>query len=120
MTGDDVEVLRRAHALFAAAAGHRPIEAVRPSVVRPSADGQPRGTGTAAMAYGQANAEWRSVLAAARGVDAELDRILTEAHRDHREAHHNTAAVLAAARADAGPMPDTPAAARELLRRVGD
>ena len=26
MTGDDVEVLRRAHALFAAAAGHRPIE----------------------------------------------------------------------------------------------
>ena len=26
MTGDDVEVLRRAHALFAAVAGHRPIE----------------------------------------------------------------------------------------------
>ncbi len=117
MTGDDVEVLRRAHALFAAVAGHRPIEATSPSAISSSADGQPRGTGTAATAYGQANAEWRSVLAAARGVDAELDRILTEAHRDHREAHHNTAAVLAAARADAGPMPDTPAAARELLRR---
>jgi len=122
VTGDDVEVLRRAHALFAAAADHRPIEAVGPSAVGPSAvsssaDGQPRGTGTAATAYGHANAEWRAVLGSARGVDAELDRILTGAHRDHREAHHNTAAVLAAARADTGLVPDNPAAARELLRR---
>ena len=112
MSVGELEALGRAHALFAAIGDGPPIGAA-------TAGGQwlAPGTGIAATAYGHANDLWRAALTTAQGTDAELSRILVAAHRDHRQAHHNTAAVLAAARADALAIPDNPIAARELLRR---
>lgn len=104
----DVDVLARAHALFAGVAvpasvqhdlpeGPR-FEAV-PSAYRAAADGH------------------HAELVRTRRVDAELSAILAQAARDHREAHDQTRAVVAAARADAESTPDNPVAQRELLRR---
>lgn len=109
----DLEVLSRAHALFAGGAESRAatVAAAAPTGVV----GQPAGS-TAARYRDEAGA-WHALLERARHVDAELARVLAEAHRDHREAHRGTGAVLAAARADAGAVPDNPIAARELFRR---
>jgi cell wall-associated NlpC family hydrolase len=113
MTGGDVEILSRAHALFAGAPAALALE----SATATSA-GPPRSqAGVAAVAYRGAAALWRAELAVSRSEDAELARILTAAGRDHRFAHLATAAVLAAARADAQSLPPDPIAARELLRR---
>ena len=108
---DEVAVLRRAHALFAAAADPRPFD-IR-SGGSPHAPGH---TGATAAAVRQAAVARLAELAAARGVDDEFARIMAAALGAHRGAHRDTAAVLAAARAEAN-LPDSPIAARELLRR---
>lgn len=108
---DDVAVLRRAHALFAEAADPRPFD------VGPGAGpGSPGHSGATAAAHRQAAVARLAELAAARGVDDEFARIMAAALGAHRAAHRDTAAVLAAARADAE-VPVSPIAARELLRR---
>ena len=105
----EVDLLSRAHALFAAVpqatAAHRPVDLPSRQFA-----GVPTG-------YLDAAAAQRGELAAARGVDADLSAILAQAHRDHGEAHRRTRAVLDAARADAGAPADNPVAAREMLRR---
>ncbi|HCA51906.1 MAG TPA: hypothetical protein DEP24_02585, partial [Mycobacterium sp.] len=113
MTGGEVEVLSRAHALFAGTPAALALE----SGTAPSAAPPPSQAGVAAVAYRDAAALWRAELAVSRSEDAELARILTAAGRDHRFAHLATAAVLAAARADAQTLPPHPIVARELLRR---
>ena len=105
----ELDLLRRAHALFAGApqapvtAAHADLSAMRPV-------GVPAGYLDAAVAR-------RADLARARGVDAELSAIVAQARRDHGEAHRQTGAVLDIARADADTTADNPVAQRELLRR---
>ena len=113
MTGGEVEILSRAHALFAGAPAALALE----SATATSAGPPPSPAGVAAVAYRDAAALWRTELAVSRSEDAELARIITAAGRDHRFAHHATAAVLSAARADAQAIPSDPITARELLRR---
>ena len=112
MSGGDVEILRRAHALFDLATTHPLLE--DPGAGRlPSA----AAAGAMAAAYRGAASTWLDDLRRAREVDARLAHILAEAYRDHGDARRNTGAVLAAARTDAETNPDNPIAARELLRR---
>lgn len=112
MTVCEVDILRRAHALFAVVGDHRSVD-----VVTAGSTPLPGGTGRTAAAHRHAEALRRFELMASRDTDTELSQIIAEADRDHREAHHNTAAVLAAARADVEPVPTNPMAARELMRR---
>ncbi|MEI6252237.1 MAG: C40 family peptidase [Mycobacteriaceae bacterium] len=109
----ELEVLRRAHGLFAG-------PTARPAV-RTAADAAITAldsAGATADAYQAAASDWRAQLDKARDVDARLIRILDEAYRDHLDARRSTGAVLTAARADAATMADNPIAARELIRRA--
>lgn len=112
MSGDDVEILRRAFALFDGAPA-------RPVLELPEAGRPPSAPTAGAMA-----AEYRAVvsdrldeLRGAREVDVRLARVLAQAYRDHSDARRSTGAVLAAAHADAATNPGNPIEARELLRR---
>jgi len=109
VTAPDVEILRRAHALFAGQSPAATLDAAD-GVPLPSADGLP-------AAYHRAADRHRADLDGVRRVDADVSAILARAHRDHREAQQQTRAVLDAARADAASTPDNPVAQRELLRR---
>lgn len=115
MSGDDVEILRRAHALFGAASALGPADPVPDPPSAPPPTGSP--AGRMAAAYRAAAADLLEDVRRARHVDARLAEVLGEAYRDHAEARRRTGAVLAAARTDARLLPDNPIAARELLRR---
>ncbi len=109
---DELDVLRRAYALFAG-------PTIRPARTPPAAAGvhPEQSVGAMADAHHAAASGRRAHVQAAREVDDRLIGILTEAHRDHGDARRRTAAVLAAARSDAVTLPDNPIAAREILRR---
>ena len=104
----DLDVLARAHALFAGAAA--PIAVPSEPPTSPLFEAVPSGYRAAAEGH-------RAALVRTRHVDAELSTILAGAARDHQEAHQQTRAVLDAARADAATLPDNPVAHREMLRR---
>lgn len=104
----DLDVLSRAHALFAGSPNTPALPLDMPAAVH--SDAMPTAYRTAA--HGRT-----AELVAARGVDAELAAILAHAARDHQDARRQTGAVLEAARADAPTAPDNPVAQRELLRR---
>lgn len=109
---DELDVLARAHALFS-----QPV--IRPAVdVPPETAASAGGSAGATIdAYGVTASNRRADLRGSRELDARLVSILAEAYHDHRAAHRSTGAVLSAARADAGVVPDNPIAAREFLRR---
>jgi cell wall-associated NlpC family hydrolase len=110
----ELEVLSRAYALFSGGVERRAIA----GALTPAAAGLPAAAaGATATAYSDEAGAWRAHLDRARHVDAEAARILALARQAHHEAHRGTGAVLAAARADVGTVPDNPIAARELLRR---
>jgi len=106
----DLDVLARAHALFADPAH----PAALPTFAGSGSPG--RAAGIFAEAYRQTAAQWGAGIADAGGIDAEVLKILDDAGRDHDEGRRGTGAVLAAARMDTAPA-DNPIAARELLRR---
>ncbi len=108
----EVSVLARAHALFAGTPGG--VGSLTGSGPAVPVSGRPGGTFWAA--YRSAAETARLDLGAARAVDGAMVRILARAGDDHRAARIDTAAVLAAARAD-GAAVDNPIAAREMLRR---
>jgi cell wall-associated NlpC family hydrolase len=110
---DEVELLSRAHALFSGAADPRPLDGGSPGY---SPSHSPGHTGMTAAAYRQAASSRSADLVTARGVDDEFARIVARAHQAHRLAQRDTAAILAAARAEAGTA-GGPIADRELLRR---
>ncbi len=111
MVTGELEVLSRAHALFAGVAAMTgPGVAAR--VAGPLAAG-----GAMADGYAERAGAWQARMDSARQVDTGLTAVLARAHREHDEARQSTGAVLQAARADAGTAPDNPIAARELLRR---
>lgn len=106
----EIELLARAHALFA---GHPP-GLPRPRGV--PVDRAPQPSGVFARAYARQAAVRGVALADAEAVDAHLMRVVAEASVDHAEARRSTGTVLAAARLDTV-LPDNPLAAREFLRR---
>lgn len=114
MSGDDVEILRRAHALFGATTADPVLAA---SMAPPPPPPMAAAAGRMAAGYRSAASDWLDEIRKAREVDARLALILGDAYRDHAEARRRTGAVLAAARADDGAYADNPVAARELLRR---
>jgi peptidoglycan DL-endopeptidase CwlO len=105
----ELDLLHRAHALFAGAR-EAPVTAAHHDAPAMRHAGVP-------APYLDAAEARRAELARARVVDAELSAILAQARRDHGEAHRQTRAVLDAARADAATTVDNPVAQRELLRR---
>ena len=109
---DDLEVLSRAHGLFA---GRPQTLGIDASAAHD--DGLPAHSGAAAAAYRDAAGVRSAQLTAALYTDTELSGIVAQARRDHGDAQRHTAAVLAAARSDAVAIPDNPIAHRELLRR---
>lgn len=111
---DEIDILARAHALFAGvpgaglsagSAGAGPIHAAVPVQ-----------SGAMSASYRQAAAQRWAQWAASARTDDELARILAAAVREHGLGRVSTAAVLTAARADPG-WADNPIAAREALRR---
>jgi cell wall-associated NlpC family hydrolase len=108
---DEIDALARAHALFAGQPDGRGL----PGAHSPGTDGM-RQSGATAAAYRDAAAARVVALSDAHAVDDEFARAVTVARRDHDVARRDTAAVLAAARADAGKA-GNPVAARELLHR---
>ena len=111
MPGGEGNLLSRAHALFGGNAGQQSI-GVPPGGSADLIDA----TGVAATAYRDAAVVRSAELTESRNTDDEVSRILSAANRDHRDAHRETGAVLAAARADSA-VPANPIAARELRRR---
>ena len=109
---DDLEVLSRAHGLFAGRPQTLGIDASAAHDAR-----LPAHSGAAAAAYRDAAGVRTAQLTAAMYTDTELSGIVAQARRDHGDAQRHTAAVLAAARSDAMAISDNPIAHRELLRR---
>lgn len=105
----EIDLLSRAHALFAGAA-----QAV-PAAVHHELPAE-RFTAVPAVYLDAADAR-RGELGRTRAVDAELSAILEQARREHGEARRHTGAVLDAARTEAATVADNPVAQRELLRR---
>jgi cell wall-associated NlpC family hydrolase len=112
MTADEVELLRRAHALFEGA-----VTGGLPPVRHSPASTTSAAAGAAIGAYRHRALGWLAELDDARRVDAALAAILGAAASDHGEARRDTGAVLASARADAATVAGNPILARELLRR---
>lgn len=113
MTAGELEVLGRAHALFAATPGFP----VAPTAGERSARVDGTAEGMTATAHRAASGSLRDQRSAAHRVDAGLAGILATAQRDHGDAQCATGAVLAAARADVHRIAANPIAFRELLRR---
>ena len=110
----EIEILARAHALFAGAPGvGRSAELAGPGSAAAAAPAQ---SGAMSASYQQAAAQRWAQLAASARTDDELVRVLAAAVREHGLGRVATAAVLTAARADPG-WADNPIAAREVLRR---
>ena len=106
----ELDVLSRAHALFASPGQAGAIERLAglPAVLHSA--------GEMSTGYLNAAAVAGEDLVDAQRVDAELARALDAAHLDRDRARGATATVLAAARSDVS-VPDNPIAAREMLRR---
>lgn len=111
----ELELLRRAHALFGPAAELRP-----PAAGHSPAAASTGQAGAMTSAYRDTAGAWLAEWDDARRVDAALTRLLAAARDDHDAAHRDTGAVLAAARADAATLHSNPILARELLRRRAD
>ena len=110
----ELEILSRAHGLFAGGQEPRNLRAAT------AHQDLPRRVGPAAdlpAAYRDAAEARRAELSTTGLIDAELAAILRQAHRDRSEARVRTGAVLGAAQADAVLVPDNPVAHRELMRR---
>jgi cell wall-associated NlpC family hydrolase len=111
VTVGEVDILSRAHALFAGDPHQQSIGLPLGESV-----GLTAATGVTATAYRDTAALRSDELTESRSTDDELSRILSAANRDYQDAHRDTGAVLAAAKADSA-VPTNPIAARELLRR---
>lgn len=105
----EVDVLARAHGLFA--------DPVREGLIAANELPTRRDAAGLPHAYRNVARTYRSDLTNATANDADFDAIVRRARRDHAEARLETGQVLAAARAEANVIPDSPLAQRELIRR---
>jgi cell wall-associated NlpC family hydrolase len=107
----EIDILSRAHALFAGDS-HQLSIGFRPG----GFEGLTDATGVTATAYRDAAGVRNAELTESRHTDDELSRILSAADHDQRDAYRGTGAVLAAARTDTA-VAANPIAEREHLRR---
>jgi cell wall-associated NlpC family hydrolase len=113
----EVQVLSRAHRLFAGSTTHTTLDAgtaPHQAMLRQAAllnNGAGQGN------YPLAAEEARDRLASAARTDAAAARVVASAHRDRAQARELTKRVLDEARADAAAPPATPMAQREAMRR---
>ncbi|OBF06528.1 hypothetical protein A5730_14485 [Mycobacterium sp. ACS4054] len=117
MNRSEVEVLSRAHEMFAGSARQPSLDAGTGhyrSLLR-AAPG--RTDGFAHRAYRLAADHSRQRLAAAAATDAAAAGVIAGADRDRAQARELTGRVVDEARADATVFPTTPMAQREAMRR---
>lgn len=112
MTDSEIELLARAHGLFRGHASPQSLSGLAGDVIT----GGNGWDGELADAYRSAALRRGSDLAESLRTDVEAARLLTSAVHGHRRAARDTAAVLAAARAD-DPRIDNAVAMHELMRR---
>jgi peptidoglycan DL-endopeptidase CwlO len=108
MTESDIEVLSRAHQLFAGSTREAPLLSSRIPAADPKV-----GQRYYQLRVKRSHEAW----SAARRTDAAAAGVIAEAHRDREQAREETKNVLADARADAAVAPTTPMAQREAMRR---
>lgn len=117
MIGNEVEILSRAHQLFAGSARRPPLSAgtgAHGILLRQAAG---LNSGVAHGEYRLAVNRSRQRLESAAGTDEAAGGIIAGAHLDRARARELTARVLDEARADAVVNPLTPMAHREAMRR---
>ncbi len=117
MSGSEVEVLSRAHQMFAGSTWPPTLDAgAAPSHGLPQAATGPN-NGVGHGGYQLAVSDSRQRLLAAARTDADATVVLAAAHQDRAQAQELTKSVLDEARADAAVTPVTPMAQREAMRR---
>ena len=117
MIQSEVEVLSRAHQMFAGSTWHPTLDAGTAhyrSLLQRAAG---LNNGLAHGGYQLAVDRSRQRLASAAGTDAAAAGVLASAHRDRAQARDLTKSVLDEARADGTVIPVTPMAQREAMRR---
>lgn len=112
MIQSELEVLGRAHRLFAGGRPPATLAAVHDAPV----PGATAHTGAGAARYRLAVRGSRAALRSATDTDAAIAATIRTAHHDHRAAHQDTKRVLDEARADRGTS-IVPLAQREAIRR---
>ncbi|BBX24595.1 NLP/P60 family protein [Mycolicibacter terrae] len=117
MIDGDVEVLNRAHQLFAARLQPVSLDAGLDRYVDLLERSAQWETGPGHDRYRRAVLAQRDRLAANARTDAAATAVLAAVVADHARAGQQTGGVVAAARADAAVDPDTPLAQREAMRR---
>lgn len=117
MTESEIEVLTRAHRLFAGNTGLPTLDAgTAPYRGLLQLAGGPNSV-VAQGIYRLAADRGRQRLQSAARTDAEAAGVLARAHRDRAVARELTRSVVEEARADVSPGPMTPLAQREAMRR---
>lgn len=117
MTDTEIEVLTRAHRLFAGDTSRATLDAgTAPHRDLLRGAGGLNG-GVAQASYVLAADRGRQRLQAAARTDADAADVIDRAHRDRADARELTGSVVEEARADASPGPMTPMAQREAMRR---
>ena len=117
MTEDEIEVLSRAHGLFAGDTRRPPLDArtehYRETLTRAAGLNHAVAQGGYSLA---AERGGQRLLSAARADTAAAD-VIAAAHRDRAQAAALTKSLVDEARADAAVTPTTPMAQREAMRR---
>ncbi|GFG73740.1 C40 family peptidase [Mycobacterium botniense] len=117
MSERELEVLSRAHRLFAGLVRHAPLDpgtGYYDGVLRHAAAINP---GWGHQRYENAVQDSRAALRSAALADSEFADIITHARDDYARGRQLTRGVLDEARADAATRSDTPLAQREAIRR---
>ncbi|MBY0441595.1 MAG: C40 family peptidase [Mycobacteriaceae bacterium] len=121
MSGSELELLRRAHQLFAEKVLQADLQVntsgLKPSFVEINSHPANLDMFAGDRQYRRAVRGSQEVLAAAAQTDVSAAAIITQAQRDHAQAHELTRRVLAEAQADLAAYPQTAAAHREAVRR---
>lgn len=117
MTDGDLAVLHRAYRLFAARPQPVSLDARLGRYVALLERTAGVDTGPGLGRYREAVLTQRDLLASNARTDAAATALLAAAVADHASAGQQTKGVVAAARADAAVVPDTPLAQREAMRR---
>jgi peptidoglycan DL-endopeptidase CwlO len=116
VSGSELAALSRAHELFAGPTRHLTLDARGAQYDGLLKHAAELNTGGGHELYRSAVAHSRIALQSASATDAVFAGTVSQAHRDHADAHLLTKSVLDDARADAA-IPDTPMAQREAMRR---
>ena len=117
MSESEVEVLSRAHQMFAGSTRHPTLDAGTAHYRRLLQRAAGLSSGVGHGGYQLTVDHSRQRLLSAARTDAAAAGVIASAHRDRAQAHDLTKSVLDEARADAAVTPVTPMAQREAIRR---